>query len=155
MTIRIFEADQGDREYIEEQIVEYNRNHVPFTQNVDFIRLDYKLIHEASECVGGITAVLYCWNCLFIDVLWVDSRFRSQGLGAKLLETVESKAKEMSCRLAHLDTFDFQAKDFYIKNGYEIFGILDNCPEGYQRYYLKKNLSLIPSSTSGGGGKKA
>lgn len=39
-----------------------------------------------------------------------------------------------------LDTFDFQAKNFYIKQGYEIFGILDNCPEGHKRYYMKKNI---------------
>jgi len=39
-----------------------------------------------------------------------------------------------------LDTFDFQAKDFYTKQGYEVFGILDNCPEGHKRYYMKKNI---------------
>ncbi|WP_423236642.1 hypothetical protein [Clostridium chromiireducens] len=40
-----------------------------------------------------------------------------------------------SCHLAHL-----QAKDFYLKNGYEVFGELDNVPLGHKRYYMKKIL---------------
>lgn len=42
------------------------------------------------------------------------------------------------CKLIHLDTFDFQAKDFYMKHEYEIFGILDDCPIEHKRYYMKK-----------------
>jgi ADP-ribose pyrophosphatase YjhB (NUDIX family) len=40
-----------------------------------------------------------------------------------------------------LDTFDFQAKDFYLKHGYDIFGVLGNCPPGHERYYMRKNLN--------------
>ena len=48
--------------------------------------------------------------------------------------------KKLGATLAHLDTFDFQAKDFYLKHGYEVFGILDDCPKGHKRYYMKKVL---------------
>jgi hypothetical protein len=27
-----------------------------------------------------------------------------------------------------------------MKNGFEVFGILDDCPKGHRRYYLKKSL---------------
>ena len=40
----------------------------------------------------------------------------------------EEEAKAMGATLVHLDTFDWQAKDFYLKHGYEIFGVLDDCP---------------------------
>lgn len=46
----------------------------------------------------------------------------------------------MKIRLIHLDTFDFQAKDFYLKHGDEIFGVLEDCSKGYKRYYMKKVL---------------
>ena len=46
----------------------------------------------------------------------------------------------MGCTLSHLDTFDFQAKDFYLTKGYEIFGELENCPPGHKRIFLKKYL---------------
>lgn len=39
-----------------------------------------------------------------------------------------------------LEPFEFQAKDFYLKNGYEIFGVLENCPFEYNTYYMKKNI---------------
>lgn len=44
------------------------------------------------------------------------------------------------CYLVHLDTFDFQAKDFYLKHGYEIFGVLADCPKEHNRYFMKKNI---------------
>jgi hypothetical protein len=37
-------------------------------------------------------------------------------------------------------TFDFQAKDFYLKHEYEVLGILDDCPKGHKRYYMEKVL---------------
>ncbi len=75
-----------------------------------------------------------------IDVLWIKEEFRKDGYGSTLLKEVEKIVKEKGCKLVHLDTFDFQAKDFYLKHGYEIFGVLDNCPCGRKRYYMKKNI---------------
>ena len=43
-------------------------------------------------------------------------------------------------KLIHLDTFDFQAKEFYKKQGYVVFGKLDDCPENHCRYFMKKLL---------------
>lgn len=55
-------------------------------------------------------------------------------LVSMLLEHVEKIARILHCYLAHLDTFDFQAKDFYLKHGYSIFGVLENAPKGHNRY---------------------
>ncbi|WP_330656258.1 GNAT family N-acetyltransferase [Alkaliphilus flagellatus] len=75
-----------------------------------------------------------------MDALWVKEEHRSKGLGSQLLGEIEKTAKEYSCHIVHLDTFDFQAKDFYIKQGYDIYGVLDDCPQGHKRYYMKKNI---------------
>jgi len=83
---------------------------------------------------------MYCWNIIYIDVLWVDQKYRKCGFGTRLLNEIEKIALEENCFLIHLDTFDFQAKDFYQKHGYEVFGVLDDCPESHCRYYLKKKL---------------
>jgi GNAT superfamily N-acetyltransferase len=72
--------------------------------------------------------------------LWVKEKYRKEGYGSVLLNEVEKIAKEKGCNLVHLDTFDFQAKDFYLKQGYEIFGVLDDCPIEHKRYYMKKNI---------------
>ena len=77
---------------------------------------------------------------MFISVLFVDELYRGKGLGTLLVKHLEEEAKSLGLKLIHLDTFDFQAKDFYLKLGYEIFGVLDYCPKGHKRYYLKKLL---------------
>jgi hypothetical protein len=58
----------------------------------------------------------------------------------EIFDATQDEAEFVDNSLAHLDTFDFQAKDFYLKYGYEIFGILDDCLKGLKRYYLKKAL---------------
>lgn len=77
---------------------------------------------------------------MFVSVIFVDEDYRDQGLGSILLNKVESEAKTLGVKLSHLDTFDFQAKEFYEKHGYEVFGTLDDCPEGHKRYYMRKLL---------------
>lgn len=139
MNVSITAGNENDRDHINEQIVEFNSRQVPFTQKQQFIHLDY-VIKDNEKLLGGITAIVYCWKCLYIDVLWLEENYRRQGLGIKLLSKVEEEAKKLGCYLSHLDTFDFQAKDFYLKNGYEIFGELNDCPKGHVRFYLKKLL---------------
>lgn len=119
-------------------IVEYNSAKVPFTQEPSFISINRVIKGSNGDIIAGINTILYCWNCLYIDVLWVNETYRKEGYGSALLNEVENIAKEKGCNLIHLDTFDFQAKDFYLKHGYEIFGVLDDCPVGHKRYYLKK-----------------
>ncbi len=57
-----------------------------------------------------------------------------------MLNEAETIAKDMGSKLVHLDTFDFQAKDFYLKQGYNVFGKLEDCPESHVRYFMSKIL---------------
>lgn len=70
----------------------------------------------------------------------MKEEYRKMGYGVQLLQELEKVAKEENCSLMHLDTFDFQAKEFYEKNGFEVFGTLENCPPGHARYYMKKEI---------------
>lgn len=135
----IRECSSEEEKLIVDKIVEYNLSIVPSKQQIDFFWIN-RVIEKDGEIAGGILGKMYCWNCLYIDTLWIKEEYRKYGLGSKLLKEVEKLAKEKGCYLIHLDTFDFQAKDFYIKHGYEVFGVLDGCPEGHKRYFLKKNI---------------
>ncbi|VYU00842.1 Uncharacterised protein [Clostridium tertium] len=55
--------------------------------------------------------------------------------------SVKKSTKE-EYNLIHLDTFDFQATDFYIKYGYKVFLVLDCSPMEHKRYYMKKNIYI-------------
>lgn len=136
----IEESTKEGCQVVDNGIVEYNSSKVPYTQKPSFIGINRVIKGEDGDIIAGINSVLYCWNCLYIDVLWVKVEFRKYGYGSALLNEVEKIAKEKGCKLIHLDTFDFQAKDFYIKHGYEVFGVLEDCPEEHKRYYMKKSL---------------
>lgn len=42
---------------------------------------------------------------------------RNQHIGSSFLNQAESTAKERGCKYVFLDTFDFQAPEFYKKHG--------------------------------------
>jgi N-acetylglutamate synthase-like GNAT family acetyltransferase len=122
-----------------EQLFEFNKRAIAPTQTPDTI-FKYYVIKENGFSIAGIHAIIYLWKILFVDILFVSEAHRGKDLGSILLRKVEDEAKAMGAKLAHLDTLDFQAKGFYEKHGYEVFGVLDDCPEGHQRYYMKKKL---------------
>ena len=129
----IEQSTRDEYDFIDNGIVEYNQSKVPFTQEPSFIPINRVIKDAKGEVLAGINSQLYCWNCLYIDVLWVKEAHRKEGYGSVLLREVEQIAKEKGCNLVHLDTFDFQAKEFYLKQGYEIFGILEDCPIHHKR----------------------
>lgn len=138
MNYKIENCKDGDADYIIDRLVEYNLTQVPEEQETLFDTLDKKITDETGKIIAGCVARMYCWNVAYIDTLWVDENYRNKGLGSKLLAEVEKTAKEKSCYLIHLDTFDFQAKEFYEKQGYRLFGALEDCPKSHCRFYLKK-----------------
>lgn len=126
-------------EYISNEIMHFNAKQVAFTQKVTPIFKRY-IIKDNNEIIAGINAIIYHWGMLFIDELFVSEAYRHKKLGTYLMNKVELEAKEIGVTLSHTDTFDFQAKDFYLKNGYQVFGVLEDCPPGHKRYYLKKHI---------------
>ena len=140
MNFNVINCVDNDAEYICDKLVEYNLQQVPKTQKLDFVNIYKKIVDEKDDIIAGCLAKMYCWNVVYIDVLWVADQYKGHGFGTKLLNEIEGIAIKENCSLIHLDTFDFQAKDFYIKHGYEIFGVLEDCPEEHCRYYLKKKL---------------
>ena len=104
-----------------------------------FQRLCFAL-HEPDEViVGGVLGETY-WGWLYIDLLWVKDELRGRGFGHRLLTLAEEKARQRGAKNAYLDTFSFQASDFYKQHGYQVFGELPNFPPGHQRYFLTKQL---------------
>lgn len=137
--MNITDCPEDEEDFICDGLMESVFKSVPeLRQNKHFkIR---KKITDGGKIIAGAIADGYWWNAVYVDSLWVDEAFQNRGLGSALLSEIEKIAAENGCNIVHLDTFDFQAKDFYIKRGYKVFGVLENSPEGHCRYYLKKDL---------------
>jgi GNAT superfamily N-acetyltransferase len=87
--------------------------------------------------VGGLSGFdLQGW--LFVKFLAVTPEARGSGVGAKLLVKAEDWARRHGLAGVYLDTFDFQAPEFYAKCGYTEFGRLPAVGGYPQRIWFAK-----------------
>ncbi len=96
---------------------------------------------STGAVVGGILGHTR-WRWMYIAKLWVDEHARGKGVGAQLLTAAEDLARSRACTDVSLDTFDYQARPFYEKLGYKLFGTLEGYPPGSRQYYLRKRLGI-------------
>jgi len=94
---------------------------------------------KGNRLQGGVYGRIN-WNWLSISRLWVSPDSRGSGLGSTLLRRLEAEAVLRGCTNSHVDTFSFQAREFYLANGYKPFAELQDYPDGHSRIYLKKSL---------------
>lgn len=131
---------KSECEYIGNKLLEYNLSMKPLEQNEPFIEINRCVKNSDGEVIGGILAIAALWHVLHIDTMWVKQEFRGNRIASKLLQDVEGYSTRLGCHISYLETYDFQAKEFYINNGYKIFGVLEDCPQGHKCYCLSKRL---------------
>lgn len=88
---------------------------------------------------GGFWVEVY-YESAFLKWAWVDPRLQRKGLGRALMAACEDEARRRGARNLWLDTFSFQARPFYEKLGYRLFGTLKMGRAGVERYFLSKDL---------------
>ncbi len=101
--------------------------------------LNIRITNPQGQLVGGIVASTY-WGWLVIDLLAVIDEVRGQGLGKQLMQQAEAEGRARGCAYAHTSTYAHQALGFYQHLGYRIVGQLDDYPDGYTLYWLRKDL---------------
>jgi GNAT superfamily N-acetyltransferase len=94
---------------------------------------------DIGATVGGLVARWY-YGWMFIELLFVPESLRGQDFGTSLMQQAERYAREKQFTGIWLDTFGFQARGFYEKLGYAVFGELPDYPAGHSRYFLSKRL---------------
>jgi len=91
---------------------------------------------------GRLAAGIVAWSMgpdVHIETLAVDEVEREQGLGSMLLERVEQEAKQNGCTTASVDTFSFQAPNYYPAHGYKVVYRYP-LDDGSERIYFSKRL---------------
>ena len=88
---------------------------------------------------GGVVGwSWYGW--MHIAFVYLPENLRGAGLGQQLLQRAEAIARERGCHGLWLDTFSFQARGFYEKLGFSLFGEIEDYPPGHSRFFLRKRL---------------
>ncbi|QDW23868.1 GNAT family N-acetyltransferase [Pedobacter sp. KBS0701] len=139
--ITIVPCEKGSIVKIVDGINQYNLDKVSALSDM-WTPLEYTAKNENGEEIGGVLAGIGYWNGLEINILWVKDDYRKKGIGTYILKYIEDIAKSKGATVAMLDTFDFQAEEFYLKNGYMPIGEIQNFPKGYKRIYFSKRLDF-------------
>ena len=132
-------CNKADIKTIVDGLNAYNLDKVAALSSV-WTPLEFSIKNEKDNVIGGVLAGINYWNGLEIKILWVDENYRNQGHGKNLLNHLENEAKKKGASISMVDTFDFQAEGFYIKNNYEIIGEIKDFPKGHRRIYFSKVL---------------
>ena len=123
-----------DRAAILAPLAAFNRRH---TRSGATGPLAILLKDGEGATIGGLWGtLLFGW--LRIELLFVPEAMRGASVGTAVMRRAEAVAAERGCIGACLDTYSFQARGFYEKLGYNLFGTIEDCPPGGAHHYLQK-----------------
>ena len=137
-----------------ERVRQWLREH-NWAANADYMRLWQQpendarplvvLAEEDHAVIGGLLAeTQFAW--LKISIMAVHPGFRARGVGAALLAEAERLAGTRGCRHVYVDTMEYQAPHFYLRQGFRIAGEIANWDSrGHAKYYLTKELAEPPT----------
>lgn len=141
MSFYITREDNNEyKNHINNELYKFNLEHFPEDLRGRYEQVNLYIKGENDEIRGGILGEI-CWNWLEIHTFMIDEDIRRDGYGTKLLKEIETFARERKCDFIKVDTLSFQALGFYEKNGYQVYGSIDNVGREFTHYYLKKDLS--------------
>ncbi|MFD2884319.1 GNAT family N-acetyltransferase [Pseudomonas lini] len=144
MTLRIElskkNATQEEREAILTPLRAYNASKAGATVSEQIALL---LRNDSDEILGGLYGRVFLPVVFFIELLSVPEQAWGQGMGSKLMQMAEDLAREKECIGIWLDTFDFQAPEFYKKHGYSELGHIADYPPGHKRFFFSRSVWWI------------
>jgi ribosomal protein S18 acetylase RimI-like enzyme len=92
--------------------------------------------NHQGEVVGGLWGRIG-YNFLNIELLALGPA-KDSGLGRRVMAVAETEALKRKLAGVWLDTWSFQAPEFYRKLGFEECGRIEEYPPGHQRIFFVK-----------------
>ena len=120
-----------------EGLIRYNRQQagpLRYSRTVLTVR-DLK-----GKLLGGTILQSY-WKETYVELLWLSAQARRLGLGRRLIQEAERRARRRGSVLLHLNTYSFQAPGFYEKLGFKRLGGMQGSPRGESRHFYAKHLT--------------
>lgn len=140
MTMTIQQADRPDDAYmpIWAPLLRFNQDTVGNAQGEAFALT--VCAPRSDEVLGGLWA-LSLWGSFYIGLVVTPETARGQGLGTELMRRAEAEALARGCSTMWLDTYAFQARAFYERLGFRVFGQIDGPAPVFPRYFMSKTLA--------------
>lgn len=101
----------------------------------------YFIRDDQGQIVGGCAGD-NMYGGLFIGQLWVKEELRGKGYGKQLMSLAEELAKKSQCRFVAVNTFGWEALNFYKKLGYDVEFARHGFDKDSVFYFLRKNIDI-------------
>ena len=131
------DADQAQKDIVVNGVDNHN---ITATGHAAYYPVGFYLRKGREEVLGALLGEIW-GGWMYVTHLWVAEPARGAGNATRLMQAAERYAIERGCQGAFLGSFSFQARPFYEKLGYEVFGVLDEFPPGHRLFLLKKCLA--------------
>ncbi len=132
----IFDDRAETAKAIRDGLTEFNRRTVNFPEPLP---VNVAVRDADGKLRGGVVARV-AHDTVYIDIVWIDEALRGGGHGRAMMEQVEDRARELGARIAWLYTLSWQARPFYEKLGYCVFGEMPFKDGEHRRYFMRKDL---------------
>lgn len=123
--------------FVGRQLREFNYRYAGEYPEVQYIRLNAR--DSEGKVVGGLRAIVAMY-WLRIEVLWVHEDVRGNGIGSQLLMEAERMSRELGAKNSALETFEWQAPQFYARHGYEEVARMDKYVGDFYLAIMRKAL---------------
>jgi GNAT superfamily N-acetyltransferase len=138
MTYAIRRADpDAAHEPILQLLLAFNREHADGADGATFA---LTITDGEDPTVRGGLWAHSLWGSFYVSMIVVAAEARGRGFGLELMRQAEAEARTQGCRQMWLDTFAFQARPFYERLGFEVFGQIDGPAPMFPRYFMQKRL---------------
>lgn len=115
-----------------------------FRHSLDFstkvIDVQYVALDD-GKFAGGIYGN-FMLDYLFINILYVNQKYRGRRIASKLIKLIEDEARRRKVNNIYITTFEFQALGLYKKKGYQVVMVIDDYPKGFKEYTVHKKIAL-------------
>lgn len=116
------------------------RNQLEFYTKAPYIDQSQGIYtHHEAQLIGGIVFQKYN-DILWIEGIWVDEKFKRQGIGKLLLEQAIDIARKNNIQNVQLNTYFSEAKNFFVASGFEIIHMIPHWKYGLTCYFMRKHI---------------
>jgi len=128
---------EDDIKKIYDGLVDFNESYFPNFEEKSFACF---INDNENKVVGGLSGKI-TYNNMLIDYFWLPKSYRSSGVGTRIINQAIKEAITLKLRYINLDTYTFQAPDFYLKMGFVEVGRFKDYPKiGTDKVFYQKKL---------------
>ena len=94
MKYKIIPCSEGDDELISGKLNTITDSKIDYEDAIEDELVVFKVTESDGNIIAGCNLIINCWKVADLDILWVEEKYRKQGIGSALIREAERAAKK-------------------------------------------------------------